>query len=178
MAVTKDEIADVVEAHLARHGFERMTVDEIASKLGISKKTLYQHFETKQDVYAYVFERIGEKSRAQLAASVAGEGSCRDKVLKLLRMILVQARGRVVRMGDDLRGEHVVAASACAEAYGSLLEDLLEKGRVQGEFAITSPALAQRMVAAMLNEYSLMLSENLKLKRDEELVAAIARFLG
>lgn len=176
MAVTKDEIADVVEAHLARHGFERMTVDEIASKLGISKKTLYQHFETKQDLYAYVFERIGEKSRAELAASVAGEGSCRDKVLKLLRMILVQARGRLV--SDDLRGEHVVAASACAEAYGSLLEDLLEKGRAQGEFAISSPALAQRMVAAMLNEYSLMLSENPKLKRDEELVAAIARFLG
>ncbi|HCF59083.1 MAG TPA: hypothetical protein DFS52_13960, partial [Myxococcales bacterium] len=178
MAVTKDEIADVVEAHIAKHGFQRMTVDEIAAKLGISKKTLYQHFDTKQDMYAYVFARIGEKSRAELAASVAGEGSCREKVLKLARMILAQARGRLVGAGDDLRGEHVVAASACTEAWGTLLEDLLEKGRARGELAIGDATLAQRMVTAMLTEYSLMLSENPKLKRDEELVAAIDRFLG
>ena len=178
MAVTKDETRRRRRAHLAPHGFEKDDVDEIASNSASRRRRLYQHFEDQAGRVRVRLRAHRRESRAQLAASVAGEGSCRDKVLKLLRMILVQARGRVVRMGDDLRGEHVVAASACAEAYGSLLEDLLEKGRVQGEFAITSPALAQRMVAAMLNEYSLMLSENLKLKRDEELVAAIARFLG
>ena len=44
------------------HGFKSVTMDEIASEMGISKKTIYQHFANKnslvQAVSTYLFETI------------------------------------------------------------------------------------------------------------------------
>lgn len=44
------------------HGFKSVTMDEIASEMGISKKTIYQHFSNKNDlveeVSTYLFETI------------------------------------------------------------------------------------------------------------------------
>lgn len=44
------------------HGFKSVTMDEIASEMGISKKTIYQHFSNKNDlveeVSSYLFETI------------------------------------------------------------------------------------------------------------------------
>ena len=38
------------------HGYRRVTVDEIAAALGISKKTLYKHFASKEDLLLAVTE--------------------------------------------------------------------------------------------------------------------------
>lgn len=42
------------------HGFKSITMDDIAKEMGISKKTIYQHFESKNDLVAatvdYVFD--------------------------------------------------------------------------------------------------------------------------
>ena len=44
------------------HGFKSVTMDEIASKMGISKKTIYHHFENKNDLVEattlHLFETI------------------------------------------------------------------------------------------------------------------------
>lgn len=44
------------------HGFKSVTMDEIATEMGISKKTIYQHFKNKQDlveaVTSYLFVKI------------------------------------------------------------------------------------------------------------------------
>ena len=46
------------------HGFKSVTMDEIASKMGISKKTIYHHFENKNDLVEattlHLFETISD----------------------------------------------------------------------------------------------------------------------
>jgi len=46
------------------HGFKSVTMDEIASKMGISKKTIYHHFENKNDLVEattlHLFETISK----------------------------------------------------------------------------------------------------------------------
>jgi AcrR family transcriptional regulator len=46
------------------HGFKSVTMDEIASKMGISKKTIYHHFENKNDLVKattlHLFETISK----------------------------------------------------------------------------------------------------------------------
>ena len=47
---TRQRILRVAMTFFLAHGFSRVTMDEIARELGMSKKTLYQHFESKESL--------------------------------------------------------------------------------------------------------------------------------
>src|SRR6058998_2879115 len=46
----RQRIVDAARAHFFSHGFRRVTMDDLAEELGISKKTLYAHFPGKFDL--------------------------------------------------------------------------------------------------------------------------------
>ena len=46
----KDRIITKAREQFFRYGVKSVTMDEIANELGISKKTIYQHFEDKDDI--------------------------------------------------------------------------------------------------------------------------------
>ena len=46
----KDRIIDQAGKLFVRHGIKKISMDEIASKLGISKRTIYQNFKDKEDL--------------------------------------------------------------------------------------------------------------------------------
>jgi len=49
-----------------RHGFVRASLDDIAAQAGITKRTLYQHFRSKDDLMAAVLLQASELSVARL----------------------------------------------------------------------------------------------------------------
>lgn len=58
----KDKIINKTEDLFLNLGFKSVTMDDIANELGISKKTIYQHFENKTKLVEatsmHVFETI------------------------------------------------------------------------------------------------------------------------
>src|SRR5215468_11664853 len=46
----RQRIVDAARAHFFSHGFRRVTMDDLAEELGISKKTLYAYFPGKFDL--------------------------------------------------------------------------------------------------------------------------------
>src|SRR6266566_9289528 len=47
---SRQRIVEAARAHFFSHGFRRVTMDDLATELGISKKTLYVHFPDKMAV--------------------------------------------------------------------------------------------------------------------------------
>src|SRR5438046_4627329 len=47
----RQRIVDAARAHFFSPGFRRVTMDDLAEELGISKKTLYAHFPGKLDLF-------------------------------------------------------------------------------------------------------------------------------
>lgn len=47
---TRRKLAQAAQALFARQGFDRTTVDEIAAAAGVSRRTFFHHFESKEDV--------------------------------------------------------------------------------------------------------------------------------
>ena len=47
MNSTKDNILIQAEAFFMKYGFRNVTMDDLCKEMGISKKTLYQYFQTK-----------------------------------------------------------------------------------------------------------------------------------
>jgi AcrR family transcriptional regulator len=61
----REELRQVVSQRaiglfLAR-GFERTTIDEIVKPLGVSRRTFFRHFETKEDLLFVWYESLGQK---------------------------------------------------------------------------------------------------------------------
>src|SRR2546427_4968343 len=44
---SRQRIVEAARAHFFSHGFRRVTMDDLAEELGVSKKTLYTHFPSK-----------------------------------------------------------------------------------------------------------------------------------
>ncbi|MFT8363233.1 MAG: TetR/AcrR family transcriptional regulator [Sporolactobacillus sp.] len=69
----KEQILEVAAQLIGKYGLRKFTLDEIARELKISKKTIYQHFESKEAIVRAYFETaliIDQKSvRERLGAS-------------------------------------------------------------------------------------------------------------
>jgi len=57
--------------HLFAHGYCQCTMDDLAAELGMSKKTLYAHFSSKDDIVRAVLEQLGAEVRAEADALFA-----------------------------------------------------------------------------------------------------------
>ena len=69
-----DPVARIVRQareHLFSHGYCQCTMDELAAELGMSKKTLYAHFSSKDDIVRAVLERLGAEIRGEADALFA-----------------------------------------------------------------------------------------------------------
>ncbi len=58
-------------AHFFSHGYAQCTMDELAAELGMSKKTLYVHFPSKEALVRAVMEDLGREVRASADALIA-----------------------------------------------------------------------------------------------------------
>lgn len=67
------ELTEAALQLLALKGFDAVTVDEIATAAGVSKRTFFRYFASKEDVVVQFLADMGADMRADLAARPAGE---------------------------------------------------------------------------------------------------------
>lgn len=81
-------------AHLFRNkGFERTTVRDLASAVGIQSGSLFHHFKSKDDILRAVMEETIRYNTALMRAALAEAGGVRERVLALIRCELQSIMG-------------------------------------------------------------------------------------
>lgn len=97
IADPRDRLLTAAASEFMRVGYERANVGAIAEAAGISKKTIYVHFESKQALFVAAAHDGLVKAKLSEALSVA-DGRALDNVLRrFLRDVLdlaLSARGR------------------------------------------------------------------------------------
>ena len=68
-----DEITEAALQLCAVKGFDTTTVDEIVAAVGISRRTFFRYFSSKEDVAIQLLATLGADMRAELAARPAAE---------------------------------------------------------------------------------------------------------
>ncbi|OAR26361.1 TetR family transcriptional regulator [Streptomyces sp. ERV7] len=71
--LVSNELTEAALQLLASKGFEAVTIDEIATAAGVSKRTFFRYFASKEDVVVQFLADLGTGIRAGLAARAAGE---------------------------------------------------------------------------------------------------------
>ena len=86
---TRDAILDAVDVLLARYGYRKMTMEDVASEAGVGKGTIYLHFPGKEElvlshvdrIVERVVTRMGEIRAAGLPAGEAVRRMLRERVM-------------------------------------------------------------------------------------------------
>lgn len=71
--LVSDVLTEAALNLLARQGFDEVTVDEIVAAAGVSKRTFFRYFASKEDVVVQFLAEMGTGMRAELVARPAHE---------------------------------------------------------------------------------------------------------
>lgn len=78
----KEEIVKRALNDFMQYGFKSFTMDDLANKMGMSKKTLYEYFPSKQDLVEATLDHALEMSCKKVETFVQGEGSVIENIYR------------------------------------------------------------------------------------------------
>ena len=65
--VTVQKILDAAERSFIEKGYDRTSLQDIITATGLSKGAIYHHFTSKEDIFYYVCDRIGQRNAEVLS---------------------------------------------------------------------------------------------------------------
>lgn len=80
----REAILAAAIAEFRVNGFEVTSMDRIAATAGVSKRTVYNHFPSKEELFAEILNQLWASSVAQLDVSYAGDRPLREQLRGLL----------------------------------------------------------------------------------------------
>ena len=81
---TRDAILDATDRLLARYGYKKMTIDDLAKEVGIGKGSVYLHFESKEEIALSHIDRIIERLKSSLQTTAQSKSAPEKKLRKML----------------------------------------------------------------------------------------------
>ena len=165
----RDLILDAADRLLARYGYKKMTMDDLAQEVGIGKGTIYLHFPSKEEVVLSHVDRIVERLKGELL-KIAGSVGAPAARLRLMLVARVMYRFDSVQHYTESINDVLAAIRPALllrrERYfaeeARVFAEVLVEGKRQREFDFTDAAIeAQTLLLATnsLLPYSLSTRE-------------------
>ncbi|HEX9919124.1 MAG TPA: TetR/AcrR family transcriptional regulator [Pyrinomonadaceae bacterium] len=165
----REAILDAADHLLARYGYRKMTVDDIAQEAGIGKGTVYLHFASKEEVTLSHVDRIVERLKERLWAIARTDA---DVAIRLRLMLVARVLFRfdsvqhyTQSLNDllaALRPNLLARRARYFEEEARVFAEVLNEGGRTGVFNVNdtlSTAFALLHATNSLLPYSLSTSE-------------------
>ena len=145
----REQLLDVGRALFAEKGFEAASIEEIASRAGVSKPVVYEHFGGKEGLYAVVVDREMRTLLDAITSALTGDNPralVEQAALALLTYIEEETDGFRILVRDS-----PVAAST--GTFSSLLNDIAS----QVEYILSREFSARKLNPKLAGMYAQML---------------------
>jgi len=175
----KDQIVKTFEKHFKHFGFKKTSVDDIASELKMSKKTIYKFFSSKEKIFYFVVSKIARKFSNDMAKKLVKYDMQEEKIKQLIYMIFNETR-KWLKSGNDafeFKYKYEISELAFKEAYNELFMQLIQKGIENSEFSVPNPDLSIRFINGIMSESIRLISVNPELKVENEVVNSVVKIL-
>jgi AcrR family transcriptional regulator len=80
----REAILDATDDFLARFGYKKMTIDDLAQAVGIGKGSIYLHFSSKEEIALSHIDRIIERLKGELKIIAAEKVSPEERIRRML----------------------------------------------------------------------------------------------
>ena len=130
----KDRIIEQAGELFVKHGIKRISMDEIASRLGISKRTIYQNFKDKEDLLLHYIRHM-DKMKAEYIKDISKDEQ--TVVHVFLRIIEMRKEFDFLNMIfiDDVKKYYPKAKQEMIDQQNRgiiFIKQFLEEGMAQG----------------------------------------------
>lgn len=146
--LTRERILDAAMARMLKFGYRKVTMDEIAQDLTMSKNTIYKHFQSKVEMAEALFGRLQQEINRELSLI---EESHKDPV-EIISKNIFFLQQRLGPWFEHFLGDIKTEVPDLWDRFlnfrnekVSEIKGILEKGIKKGAFRKVDPALAVRM---------------------------------
>jgi AcrR family transcriptional regulator len=178
----RDLILDAVDALLAKFGYRKMTMEDVARQVGIGKGTIYLHFPSKEELVLSHIDRIGETVVLKLQ-ELAGSADPAERRLRRMLVLRVLHRFDSVAhytqsLGDllsSVRGPLLIRRQATFEKEAAVFEGVLREGARLGALDCPDPRTTSLVLIHSTNSLLPFSLSPRELGRREELEDRVGR---
>ena len=155
-AEKREAILAAAAALMARHGYDGMSLGDLAEALKVSKPTLYHYVGGKEQLFAEIVER---SQRATIdfikgVAEAGGTGAAKLRRILVGYMQIVNSDfgTSLTFIGPAVLGPETLAAiQTRAQEANALILRVFEEGAADGTLAIEEPAITLQTLFGALN---------------------------
>jgi len=155
-AATREAILDATDRLLARYGFRKMTIDDLAKEVGIGKGSVYLHFPSKEEIALSHIDRMIDRLKETMRKIADGTGNVEEKLKAMLvervtyRFDSVQNYTQSLdELLSGLRTSLLDRRKRYFEAEAKILADVVTEGQRNDVFKSGDPFdLASTLVSA------------------------------
>lgn len=157
----REAIVAAAITEFRENGFEVTSMDKIAATAGVSKRTVYNHFPSKEELFAEILHQLWASSVAQLDVNYASDRPLRDQLRRLLEAkmkmmsdanFLDLARVAIAATihSPDRAQDMVNRLSAREEGFTQWVRAAQEDGRLN----CLDPAFAAHQIQSLLKAFA------------------------
>lgn len=132
----RDRIKNKADELFRRYGIKSVTMDDIASQLGVSKKTIYQSFSDKSELVDEVIVNLITENQACCRQDRAKAGNAIEEVYMAMRMIRAMFENMNPTIVIDIERNHPLTYQKFQkhkyEFLKKVVHDNMERGKQEG----------------------------------------------
>jgi AcrR family transcriptional regulator len=83
-ASARESILDAADRLLGRFGYQKTTLDDLAREAGIGRRTIYLHFQSKEELFLSSIDRVVERLCAELEKVAEEEAPAPERLRRML----------------------------------------------------------------------------------------------
>ena len=153
----RKEIFDASVHLFLDKGFNETSMREIAKAAGVGKSTLYDYFNSKDEILISYFEDEIQKITARAQQINQQDFSVSEKLRQIMEMHLAYlVDNRLLYLKLTVEAQRLALGSqqqiqVARHAYQDMLRSLIEEGIQKGEFREINPLFAARSIFTLLS---------------------------
>lgn len=171
----KELILDKAQERFERFGYKKTTMDELSHDCGISKKTIYSHFESKEGLFSSLLTRENQKARDIIFGKIAGISDPLEKVIQLIRISIDFYNGNSF-ISKLLRTDEILFSALLREKSDtllmeeiiSLIAEVLQEGEQQGKFRSVDKRVYAYAGVRLVEAFSYMRTMNFSQEKEKQ----------
>lgn len=184
---TKEAILEATDRLLARYGYKKMTIDDLAAEVGIGKGSIYLHFSSKEEIVLShvdrIVERVVEKFRLIIAENISSEEKLRQMLVARVLVRFDSVQHYTQNLNDllaALRPKLLERRRGYFEVEAAIFSEIVEEGKQSGHFAALDSLETAKMLLIATNSllpYNLSAQELGERREMEEKTLNLANLL-
>jgi AcrR family transcriptional regulator len=161
---------------LLEKGIKKLTIAEVAKTAGVSKGSIYDYFENKEDIVFEIISSHREGYESELNDKINPDDATREKIFLLFDFILndnedFEKHQNIYKeyMSIDIAGECTNMCkfdNECAVFFRTILTKFIEEGISRGELISSSKDLIEGLLAVEKGFLVTKWTENKDVKED------------